>query len=471
MSTSSRPCSRASRAHVPARDEAFRDLTAPLHTRATEAIEKGWYRHGTVQPSAVVASLALAWCGEPSPWSELPLAEVPLPPLLAELLMWRVHQVVRTQRAGRPRGLLSTPTHRGGWVDPAVLTARLADDPEPTELDLVATVLRLGHGRAPAALPTSRAGRVLAFALGLPVTEFPGEPGAWLAAALRRGDDGELAQTFPDLVGSPWRPANPPLAHFPGTGRGPLIPGPTWLRGDPRQGGVEPHVTLWHWALPSRHPRRADPHLYCQGQTYMPEHAALHLVAAWAEATAPAVPTLLSLATVEEMSPRLHAPYVEKAHARLIERLASPAHPWTPTCHVALAFALADPHADVHLPATEAFLTAAATGRLDVDVLSEAIGGILQAGGAPTGRYARSLGAALPHAAAAVRDVFLRALRPPRETWPRDLSKLLETLLQACTLAPPARLPDDARQLLSALPPRAKAGRLARQLLDHDTAS
>src|SRR4029079_9252634 len=59
-------------------------------------------------------------------------------PGAGRFLSARAHEVAAAAAGGRAFSSGAAPTHRGGWIAPAVLVARLADDGPASTLDLVA---------------------------------------------------------------------------------------------------------------------------------------------------------------------------------------------------------------------------------------------------------------------------------------------------------------------------------------------
>ena len=87
-----------------------------------------------------------------------------------EAIAARVRELLGELPGGRSRALLSAPTHRGGWIEPAVAVRRVAalEGRRPPVMDLAQMVLRLApDGRDPASAGLDgEAGAVLAHALG-----------------------------------------------------------------------------------------------------------------------------------------------------------------------------------------------------------------------------------------------------------------------------------------------------------------
>jgi hypothetical protein len=134
-----------------------------------------------------------------------------------QFLSRRAHAVARDAAARRPRLLLATPTHRGGFLEPTELVRRCAGRPHDElvsdRLDCVQALLRLAPGRREEALAAAGAcpgefGDALRYALGGPAPATTGRrlfsrrseartPSLWLAAARARRPDGA-----DDLVGA-----------------------------------------------------------------------------------------------------------------------------------------------------------------------------------------------------------------------------------------------------------------------------
>lgn len=125
-----------------------------------------------------------------------------------QFLSNRVHAVARYAASRRPRLLLATPTHRGGFLDPTELVRRCAgrrhDELGDDRLDCIQALLRLAPGRREEALAAAGAcpgefGDALRYALGGPAPPAARRllglrhdgrtPSLWLAAARARRPD------------------------------------------------------------------------------------------------------------------------------------------------------------------------------------------------------------------------------------------------------------------------------------------
>jgi Family of unknown function (DUF6493) len=85
-----------------------------------------------------------------------------------EAIAVRVRELLGELPGGRPRALLATPTHAGGWIDPDEAARRVAalGGARPPVMDLAQLVLRLGPGRREPPDLDGEAGAILARALG-----------------------------------------------------------------------------------------------------------------------------------------------------------------------------------------------------------------------------------------------------------------------------------------------------------------
>jgi hypothetical protein len=151
-----------------------------------------------------MTGVALAWCGE-----EVERPDATFDVRAFELLLARADRVAAAARARTPLGLLSTPTHRGGWIAPAALVERALRRERRAVLDPIdasMALLRLAPaGRqealAGAARITGELGEAIRYALGGPASI--GETASlWVAAArarASRGDDLALEARHPAL--------------------------------------------------------------------------------------------------------------------------------------------------------------------------------------------------------------------------------------------------------------------------------
>lgn len=157
-------------------------------------------------PQALARLLRFALEGTRAlPLSDPEIGSTPLTALLAE----RIDALMTLLAHGKRLAPLSSPTHRGGFIQPEVLVSRIAAhaaaDVQPAEIEQVQALLRLPLGAAPASiahsLPDTPFARALRYALGDALE--PGPQAALFAAAARirhpRADDIALERRHPGL--------------------------------------------------------------------------------------------------------------------------------------------------------------------------------------------------------------------------------------------------------------------------------
>jgi hypothetical protein len=169
------------------RSPGFERLTAPLAKRARTILgRRERVPFNGFDARADIAAVLLAWAaGELVAPAERHRS---VDPGAGRFLSARAHEVAAAAADGRPFPSVAAPTHRGGWIDPAVLVARLADHGPASTLDLVAAILRLAPDGRAAALGGAAGldgepGAVARYALG--GHETIGPTGAWWVAAAR----------------------------------------------------------------------------------------------------------------------------------------------------------------------------------------------------------------------------------------------------------------------------------------------
>jgi hypothetical protein len=124
----------------------FEQKVGPLKKRAKKLADRYWDR-----PLVhCLACLALSWI-EKSKFSELADFESARRGENASfgtLFMARAQEIADELRAGKTFALLSTPSHRGGFLDPKVLAARKKARKQPGKIDLAIAELRAGGADA-----------------------------------------------------------------------------------------------------------------------------------------------------------------------------------------------------------------------------------------------------------------------------------------------------------------------------------
>jgi uncharacterized protein DUF6493 len=185
----------------------FERRTAPLLKRAKILFKRGW---GPVFAGALgrdLCAVALAWItGEVVPATGKRRA-------LESFLGSRTRAVAERAAARQAAPLLAAPTHRGGWIDPRVLVARVGDlqaaRREPHRLDVVQALLRAAPDYRAEALAAAgdlrdEIGDAVRYALGAAREELEIGPtaGLWVAAARARApwaDDPAVEARHPGL--------------------------------------------------------------------------------------------------------------------------------------------------------------------------------------------------------------------------------------------------------------------------------
>lgn len=205
-------------------------LTAPIARRARTILARRDSSPFTgFDPRADVAAVLLAWAtGElVAPGA----VHGSVDPGAGVFLSARAHEVATGAASGSPFVGVAAPTHRGGWIDPAVLVRRLASRPPGSTLDLVAALLRLAPDGRDAALGSAtglagEVGAVLRYALG---GEEPiGATAAWWVAAARvrapGEDDAAVEERHPHLGPDAGRAARIQLRSEAPSGRPEVMP-------------------------------------------------------------------------------------------------------------------------------------------------------------------------------------------------------------------------------------------------------
>jgi Family of unknown function (DUF6493) len=175
------------------RPATFSRLTAAIARRArTILARRESVPFNGFDARADVAAVLLAWAaGE---LVEPTAGHRSVHPGGGAFLSARARDLAEAVAAGRAFVGVAAPTHRGGWIDPAVLVDRLEGGQPASTIDLVAAVLRLAPDGRAAALDAAtglggEAGAVVRYALG--GHEAIGPTAAWWVAAARVRAPGE----------------------------------------------------------------------------------------------------------------------------------------------------------------------------------------------------------------------------------------------------------------------------------------
>ena len=376
----------------------------------------------------------------------------------------RFAALAETCRSSAGTLLLATPTHRGGWIDPVELAARVCSPARSRDLhDHVLGLLRLAPTRRREALDrlTAVHGELAAaarHALGGEGETVGPTSALWFAAARARApgeDDSMVALAFPSAgpdAGRAARYALPPLPAPPGRSRvEPPYPSAPWF------------VVREPW------PPRPPP------SSHFPvlAHAAPDAIGAsrlggdwlrwWAGASpgdreplvAHALTRLLTSSSVADQLPAC-AEILTLAETR-----------WSGLAPYLLAVALSAASADVRMAAVGVLESRSARTLPAADLLGGAIAWAARTGEAPWSRLAKSLAQIAPLSVRQARyavDVVVAAVaadpRPPA----RGIAPLLDVVLEACTQVGARVENADARAYLRSLGGK-RTGRVARALL------
>lgn len=391
----------------------------------------------------------------------------------------RVQGLIAQALAGQGLTPLSTPTHRGGFIDPRELLARIqAQRHAAVTAPLSEQVLALMR-LVPAQMDTDAAHTALAEAQGIK------DPGP-LVQALRYalGDGGvEVPQDAAARplflaaarIRSPHADDAPTLAAYGDLGPG----GPLHARCD------------WHVVSQASEGGYTFHHLYITHEPALqpqahgrPHHTALALCAKhlpdmrWSKEyeaapirfAASLLPSGLEPLFAEAASTMANnvdwweAQWQNRAY---LDLLLEPTTPFTPMARLLLAVALAGKEPGQAALAVDALVQGVRDGRLDTTALGDTLARLWATPLVKGPRYAKSLAAAAQaHAAmpAAVFALLCAMLQEPMTTWRKDQAPLLELLLEL-QLAHGLALPGSTRAALGAMKLGGKGKAAQQQLL------
>lgn len=129
-------------------DQAVPDARRAALLRRVDGEFARWSRGGTLTDAkTAVAVVTHHWLRRAAPDFSFSEARGPRA-ALGRRLSPLCHRVAR----GRARGLLSAPTHLGGFIDPVILVVRLEAAPDVEDYDVAQAVLRIAPDRRPEAL-------------------------------------------------------------------------------------------------------------------------------------------------------------------------------------------------------------------------------------------------------------------------------------------------------------------------------
>jgi len=433
----------------------FDDLTSPLRNQISKILAADYVPRiaGVFSVEWLITQLAAAWLHEKM---AIKLGDGPL--WLHAALGVRPYWVAARAKRKKARGLLSAPTHAGGWIDPVTLVERLIGEapaePDEFEADLIQALFRVAPTRRKEALDAARdlrgeSGDVVRYALGSGSAPR-GQSALWLAAAearkpghceyrLRWDPDkwnppalkaSMIVQPEPmqdvlmlgDLFASDTQPFK--KAHF----------SPDWTATDPllRAGSAVPDLLAWASLVwPSNR----------EG---------------WCALGAFRIANNLDWDSAD-WSNRVFLAVFEDRYCEM-GRMA----------HLLLALGLMAREATEFDRARDGLVRIIGDGRLNCDRLGAALAELFANGVVRGARLAKALtetARVSARHADAVRQVIESALGPGLPARPADQSALLEAFLEACTASGAGPASGDLRRLLESVSGSGKGPKLARSLL------
>lgn len=377
----------------------------------------------------------------------------------------RVQGLIAQALAGQGLTPLSTPTHRGGFIDPRQLVQRIQAQlragvmaplseqvlalmrlvPAPMDEAAARTALAEAQGLT-ASTPLVQA---LRYALGDGTVKVPADAAArplFLAAA---------------RVRSPHADDAPTLAAYGDLGPdGPLHPRLGWhvLSRSTEYGYTFHHLYLRH--QPALQPQEhAQPHhtalalcaKHLADTRWSTEHEAAHI--RFAASLLPSGLEPLFAEAARTMGNNVDWDEAQWQNRAYLDLLLEPTTPLTPMAVLLLAVALAGKEPGQAALAVDALVQGVQDGRLDVHALERTLASLWATPLVKGPRYAKSLAAAAQaHAAmpVAVFTLLCAMLEEPMTTWRKDQAPLLELLLEL-HLAQGLALPASTTAALAAM--------------------
>ena len=406
------------------------------------------------EPTQSLCQVVLAW-----------VARIPPPRLRVQrsvvgFLQGWVWSVAQRAASGISAPLLATPTHEGGWIDPAEAVARTAAVRSFDAADAVLMLLRLSpagrdQARIAAASVEGELGAALRHALGGDGETIGPSEALWVAAARARAphaDDHVVAQRHR---------LRHPDAAFAARMSYEFIPKPMphvryQAQDDPAGRSIDPHMPT----VMMRH-RYDGPYSWDR----LPGTGADNLaLVRWVATVWPQNRDPILEAGVEAVSQNLDWWEAQWHNRGYIEVLLDPALELTRPAYQLLALALAAKDPTESTIAVDAFIAQDRAGQLDINALAGELAQLISWGVTMPSRIAASLAHAWADRPTTVPAVIERSLRPDQAAL-RGLLPLLE-LLHEGLVANAARVESGlARGLLESIQGTGKTARVARSLL------
>lgn len=427
------------------------ELTRPLVKRATKIAED--QMDGLVRLE--LARLALSWCSGKAIAAKRWGREKPLQMAMQD----RFDAILARSCRGELRPLLSLPTHRGGWLDPAALVARATADAGTDIHDQVIALLRLAPEGREGALAAAEhvegeLGDALRHALGAKGTRVGETTALWLAAARAR---------------APFDDDPAVLAAHPGHGPDAAEAGRYTWRVRPK---AERKLTIPALDLDtSPEPPKDVPSSHLAvllGSQPVAEVGGVEGTMSYEALLWPARRDGLFAGGVQPLYGNLDW-YTSYWNNRLVlEPLCDPHCAMTDMALLVLAIGLGAKEPGERGLAVDAFVAARSEGRLDPAALGGVMAALLHGGDIKAARWASSLGdvaASSSRDAEAVVVALLASLRGDPDALPRDIGTLFGLLRELLTARAEPIADEEARAYLSRVTRGGKAGKLAKLLV------
>jgi hypothetical protein len=412
---------------------------------------------------------------------DLPLAETLGPheegvssAVLYRFLQARVREIAERVSAGLAAPLLAAPTHRGGWIDPRALVARLAvyraQGMPVGELDGVSALLRLAPDHRAEALARTRRllpatepiprfveqfTQALRYALGDETTSIGQTPSLWIAAARARSpfaDDPRLDAVHPNL--------------------GPNAACVATLRVTPPENPAHRYTPLqWHVspALPHVLPISHPTMLMCQAEGYTLGLSGLGADIPWLFSLRPIAPEEVFLKGCASLMDSSEGVIIDSERRQFLLPLLHADVPLGPHATTLLALGLTAKDGSVSGLAVDVLLASIEDGRFDPERLGNGMARALAQGVGKYARYARTLGSVARTSslhAEAVRQSIEHALQgDPNRVVVREVGRLVELAHELCQKCGQGVTREAARTFLGRLPAGGKTAQLIGQLL------
>lgn len=382
-------------------------------------------------------------------------------------LFCRLRLIGRHVLTRRTMPLLSAPTHAGGWIEPRVLVERwLMWQKSGIEMDSheqVLALLRMAPEGRDEAIRAAKAvegdaGEALRFALGEPL-ETGRHPSVWLAAWRSRqpfGDLPEFEAKYPGLgpdAGTGARYAWSAEGQWKQSGDVKWTQLELAMRTEP-----QPPRAVIDDLLPVLFHRMWE--VSEEGAKYLMRWAT-HLWPANREATFFRGAKRLEISLV-------YADVGDRELCAYVEPLAEPHTEFRPMACLLLALSFAAQDAALRGHAQDALIAAIAEGRLNVEELGGTMAKLLETRLSKFVRWAKGLREVArisPEHARAAADLIARSLHGDPSCAPRDVSALLEVLLELRSEIGGGLNDARATKYLEGLTSGGKTKKLAKQIL------